>query len=361
MKSRFTANNNNVGDNNANSKKVFKTGVLLTNLGSPAAPTTGAVRKYLREFLSDPRVVEIPRLIWLIILHGIILRIRPQKSAKLYQTVWTEQGAPLLVISRAQQQKVAAQLQQKYGQDVIVDIAMRYGEPSIPSVLQKFQQAGVDNIVVLPLYPQYAGPTTASTFDAVSKELKKWRYIPNISFINSYHNNKSYINALANTVIEHLNEHGTPDKLVLSYHGMPELFYQWGDPYYDFCKITTDLLKKELLSRSDSNLLSEKLHLTDDFFVMTFQSRFGKAQWLQPYTDETLESLAKAGHKHIAIISPAFSADCLETLEELEHENRDIFIEAGGEEYHYIAALNDRDDHIQAIVNILAPKLNAIK
>lgn len=352
MKSRFSAKKNNADQHREDNSPGVKTGVLLTNLGSPAQPNTGAVRKYLRQFLSDPRVVEIPRLIWLIILHGIILRLRPKKSAELYKSVWTEQGAPLLVISRAQQRKVAAQVKAQYGQEVIVDLAMRYGEPSIPSVLQKFQQQGVNNLVVLPLYPQYAGPTTASTFDAISNELQKWRYVPSLHFINSYHNNSHYIQALANTVSEHINAHGKPDKLVLSYHGMPELFYQWGDPYYDFCQITTDLLKQELLSRSET--------LSAECFVMTFQSRFGKATWLQPYTDETLEQLAKQGHKHLAIISPAFSADCLETLEELEHENRDIFMQAGGEQYHYIAALNDRDDHIKAIISVLTPTLNGL-
>ncbi len=359
MKSRFSAKKKNADEsieNSSNINAVVKTGVLLTNLGSPAAPNTGAVRKYLREFLSDPRVVEIPRIIWMIILHGIILRVRPKKSAQLYQSVWTEQGAPLVVISKAQQVKIAAQLAQQYGDDVIVDVAMRYGEPSIARALQKFQQQGVDNLVVLPLYPQYAGPTTASTFDAVSRELQKWRYLPSLHFINSYHKNKDYIKALANTISEHLNEHGKPDKLVLSYHGMPELFHQWGDPYYDFCQVTTDLLKQELLSRS----LSKELNLTDEFFVITFQSRFGKAKWLQPYTDETLENLAKEGQKHVAIISPAFSADCLETLEELEHENRAVFMQAGGEQYHYIAALNDRDDHIETLVNILTPILTTL-
>ncbi len=342
MKSRFSAKN-------SSEEISAKTAVLLTNLGSPEQPTTGALRRYLRQFLSDPRVVEIPRFIWMIILHGVILPLRPKKSAKLYQSVWTKEGAPLLVISQAQKEKVAAKLTLQYGDNVIVDVAMRYGEPSIASVLQKFQQQGIDNLVVLPLYPQYAGPTTASTFDAVSSELQKWRYVPSLHFINSYHNNSHYIKALANTVSEHLTKQGKPDKLVLSYHGMPELFHQWGDPYYDFCQITTDLLKAELSTRS--------LSLSDDNFVMTFQSRFGKAKWLQPYTDETLEHLAKAGDKHIAIISPAFSADCLETLEELEHENRDIFMQAGGKEYHYITALNDRDDHIDALVNILAPAL----
>ena len=348
MKSRFSAKKSTTENNN----KVVKTGVLLTNLGSPAAPTAGALRTYLREFLSDPRVVEIPRFIWLIILHGIILRVRPKKSAELYKSVWTEQGAPLLVISRAQKDKVAEQLKEKYGEDVVVDLAMRYGEPSISSVLQKFQQQGVNNLVVLPLYPQYAGPTTASTFDAVSNELKKWRYVPSLNFINSYHDNQQYIQALANTIAEHVTEYGIPDKLVLSYHGMPELFYQWGDPYYDYCQITTDLVKQELISR--------QVGLEDDTFLMTFQSRFGKAKWLQPYTDESLENLAKTGNKHVAIISPAFSADCLETLEELEHENREIFMEAGGEKYHYIAALNDRDDHIKAIVQILDTKLGVL-
>ena len=355
MKSRFSAKTNRSQDNEKSNSTV-RTGVLLTNLGSPDAPTTSAVRTYLREFLSDPRVVEIPRLIWLIILHGIILRVRPKKSAALYKSVWTDDGAPLLVISRAQHQKIAKQLQDKYGNDVIVDLAMRYGNPSISSVLQKFQQQGVNNLVVLPLYPQYAGPTTASTFDAVSKELQKWRYIPNLNFINSYHDNKGYINALANSISEHISAHGKPDKLVLSYHGMPELFYQWGDPYYDFCKETTDLLRQELQSR----VKNEEIKFNDDFFVMTFQSRFGKAEWLKPYTDETLESLPKAGNKHIAIISPAFSADCLETLEELEGENREVFMEAGGEQYHYIAALNDRDDHIDALVNILETKLTSL-
>ncbi len=351
MKSRFSAKKNRSNQRRENNNTTLKVGVLLTNLGSPTAPNAKALRHYLHEFLSDPRVVEIPRIIWMVILHGIILRLRPKKSAKLYQSIWTEQGAPLVVISQAQQQKIATQIKQQFGGEVIVDIAMRYGEPSIDRVLQKFQQQGVDKLVILPLYPQYAGPTTASTFDAVSKELQQWRYIPSLHFINSYHNNALYINALANTISEHLSEHGKPDKLVLSYHGMPTLFHQWGDPYFDFCQITTDLLKTELLARSSG--------LTDEHFVMTFQSRFGKAKWLQPYTDETLVSLAKEGNIHVAIISPAFSADCLETLEELEYDNRNVFMQAGGKHYHYIAALNDRDDHIAALVSVLTPILNA--
>lgn len=346
MKSRFSAKNS------ATTKKI-KTGVLLTNLGSPDEPTTSAVRRYLREFLSDRRVVEIPRLIWLIILHGIILRVRPAKSAKLYKSIWTEQGAPLLTFTAAQTLKVAKKIEAEYGDDVIVDYAMRYGNPAISDVLKKFQQQGVDNIVVLPLYPQYAGPTTGSTFDALSRALQQWRYVPSVHFINTYHHNPLYINALAASIKEHIATHGKPDRLVLSYHGMPELFYQWGDPYFDFCQQTTQLLREALCSTAAV--------FSEDEIIITFQSRFGKAQWLQPYTDETLEKLPSQGVKHLAIISPAFSSDCLETLEELEFENREIFMEAGGEQYHYIPALNDRDDHIDALVDILTPTLNSLK
>ena len=350
MKSRFSAREINSHNTDAENKSST-TAVLLTNLGSPDEPTTSAVRRYLREFLSDPRVVEIPRLVWLIILHGIILRIRPAKSAKLYQTIWQNDGAPLITITAAQKVKMAAKIQSQYGDNVIVDFAMRYGNPSIASVLQKFQQQGVDKLVVLPLYPQYAGPTTASTFDAVSKELQKWRYIPSIHFVNTYHNNPHYIQALVETVKEHVASHGKPERLVLSYHGMPEQFRKWGDPYYDFCQETTLLLKRVLLENN--------LGFTDDEIIMTFQSRFGKAEWLKPYTDETLENLPKQGIKHVAIMSPAFSADCLETLEELIHENSEVFLEAGGESYHYIAALNDRDDHIDALFDVLAPTLGS--
>lgn len=348
MKSRFSARKKNSNNENV-AKNTPTTAVLITNLGSPDEPTTSAVRRYLREFLSDRRVVEIPRLIWLLILHGIILRIRPAKSAKLYQTVWQDDGAPLISITAAQKVKLEAKIKSQYGDKVIVDFAMRYGNPSVPSVLQKFQQQGVDKIVVLPLYPQYAGPTTASTFDAVSKELQKWRYIPSIHFLNTYHNNPLYIQALADTVKEHVVSHGKPERLVLSYHGMPELFREWGDPYYDFCNETTVLVK--------AILLESELGFTNDEIIMTFQSRFGKAEWLKPYTDVTLEQLATQGIKHIAIMSPAFSADCLETLEELIHENSEVFLEAGGETYHYIAALNDRDDHIDALFNVLSPAL----
>lgn len=326
-------------------ERSLKTGILLTNLGTPEAPTESALRTYLRQFLSDPRVVEIPRLVWMIILHGIILRVRPAKSAKLYKSIWTEQGSPLMAISLEQVAKVREKISQQYGDKVIVDLAMRYGNPAIGDALKNFQKQGVNNIIVLPLYPQYAGPTTGSTFDALVKEVQAWRWIPNIHFLSSYHDHPLYIQALTNSIQEYIDEYGKPDKLVISYHGMPKLFHTQGDPYFCFCAKTT-------------RLVVESLGLDDNDYVMTFQSRFGKAEWLQPYTDATLESLPGQGAKNIAIISPAFSADCLETLEELESENREIFMEAGGESYRYIPALNVRDDHIIAITSILEKELN---
>ncbi|MEI6895348.1 MAG: ferrochelatase [Colwellia sp.] len=356
MKSRFSARQVN-SDNTYTEKNTAKTAVLITNLGSPDEPTTTALRRYLREFLSDRRVVEIPRLIWLIILHSVILRFRPARSAKIYRSIWQKDGAPLLSITAAQKEKLAKKIKSQYGDTVMVDFAMRYGKPSIASVLQKFQQQGIEKIIILPLYPQYAGPTTGSVFDAVSKELQQWRYIPSIHFLHSYHNNSFYIEALANTIKEHVAVHGKPDRLILSYHGMPELFCQWGDPYDDFCQQTSTLLKQKLLTSPSSSTCA----FSENEIMITFQSRFGKAQWLQPYTDELLASLPKQGAKHIAILSPGFSSDCLETLEELAHENRKIFMDAGGEHYHYIAALNERDDHIDALFDVLSPTLGAPK
>ena len=319
---------------------AIKTGVLITNLGTPDAPTAQALRRYLAEFLSDPRVIEIPKLIWQCILHGIILRVRPKKSAAKYKTVWTEEGSPLLAISKRQ----AAAIQQQLGDSACVKLGMRYGNPSITNALRELQTLGVRNIIVLPLYPQYASPTTGSTFDAIASELKTWRWVPELHFINNYCDRPLYIEALANTIREHIAAHGKPQKIIFSYHGMPKRNLELGDPYFCFCQKTT-------------RLIQEKLGLTQDDFITTFQSRFGYAEWLKPYTDETLQQLAKDGINHVAIISPAFSADCLETLEELAVENRDIFMEAGGKTYYYIPALNDREDHVLGLVNIIREHL----
>lgn len=337
--SRFSA----VTDNPHEGRFNKKTGILVTNLGSPDAPTAKALRVYLAEFLSDPRIVEIPRLIWLMILHGIILRVRPKKSAKAYQSIWTENGSPLIDISQQQADKIAEKLKTN-NHNVEVELAMRYGNPSIEAGLEKLRDKGITRIVIFPLYPQYSSPTTGSTFDAVARVLKKWRWVPELHFINGYHTNPLYIESLANSIKEDLEKNGTPQKVVFSYHGMPKQFLDHGDPYHCLCHQTT-------------RLVVEKLGLNKELVMTTFQSRFGKAEWLKPYTDATLESFPNDGIKDIAIISPAFSADCLETLEELEEENREIFEEAGGEKYRYIAALNDRDDHINALYDVLKPNL----
>ncbi|MGZ9897660.1 ferrochelatase [Shewanella gaetbuli] len=320
-----------------------KSGVLLVNLGTPDEPTAPAVRRYLAEFLADPRVVEIPKLVWMIILHGIILRVRPAKSAALYKEIWTDEGSPLLAISEQQRSKLSEVLAES-DKEASVHLAMRYGNPSVASTLQAMHKQGIDNIVVLPLYPQYAAPTTASAFDSIAKELCQWRYIPALHFINTYHDNPDFISALANSIEQDFAKNGKPQKLVLSYHGMPERNLHLGDPYYCFCMKT-------------SRLLVEKLGLQEEDYITTFQSRFGKAKWLQPYTDATIESLPAQGVTDIAVICPAFSADCLETLEEIQGENRHIFEGAGGKNFRYIAALNDNDDHIQMMANLVKPYL----
>lgn len=323
----------------AANKPQPKIGVVLANLGTPDEPTTPALRRYLAEFLADPRVIEVPRVIWMLILHGIILRVRPKKSAALYKSVWTSEGSPLLAISKQQQAAIQAQLGDSYS----VKLGMRYGNPSIPSVLRELQKEGVRKIIVLPLYPQYAGPTTGSTFDAVAMELKTWRWVPELHFINNYCDAPLYVEALSNSVREHIEKNGEPQKIIFSYHGMPKRYLTAGDPYFCLCQKTT-------------RLVQERLGLDKNICLTSFQSRFGREEWLKPYTDETLEQLPKDGVKNIAIISPAFSADCLETLEELAVENRNAFIEAGGEKYAYIAALNDRPDHIHALVELIKSK-----
>ncbi|MET0356519.1 MAG: ferrochelatase [Cellvibrio sp.] len=340
MPNKYLSTTNNI-DSLYHQGKPAVTGVLLVNLGTPDAPTASALRRYLAEFLSDGRVIEIPKIIWWFILHGIILRVRPKKSAAKYASVWTPEGSPLLTIS--QQQTTA--IQKLIGDAALVKLGMRYGNPSIQKALREFQQAGIRKIIVLPLYPQYAAATTGSTFDAVTRELQKWRFVPELHFINNYCDHPLFIDALSKSIQEDFNQHGKPEKLLLSYHGMPKRNLDLGDPYFCFCQKTT-------------RLLAEKLKLEKEDYITTFQSRFGYAEWLQPYTDKTIEELAQKGIKNIAVISPAFSADCLETLEELAMENRDIFKHAGGVDYRYIPALNDRDDHIAALVSIIQQYTN---
>ena len=315
-------------------------GILLCNLETPDAPTTVALRRYLAEFLWDPRVVEIPRPLWWLILHGIILRTRPSKSAQKYQSIWTGQGSPLMVTSRNQQQLLQKQLSEQLQQPVTVELGMRYGNPSIPSALEALRTAGCDRLIILPLYPQNSCSTTASTFDAVAKVFGRWRAVPTNTFISDYHTNERYIAALAASIEAQWQQAAPAEKLIFSFHGTPRFYRDKGDPYYDQCQ-------------QSAKLVAEKLGLDDERWQVTFQSRFGKAEWLKPYTDETLRQLAKNGVKSVDIISPGFSVDCLETLEELGEENRQYFLEAGGEHYNYIPALNDQSEHIDMMVELV--------
>ncbi len=324
-----------VGEKDYEHGMEAKVGVLITNLGTPDAPTKKALRPYLKEFLSDPRVIETPKLIWQIILNGIILNTRPAKSAKAYDTVWTDNGSPLFDIAKKQQAQLAKALP-----SLVVGLAMRYGNPSIESQLIKMRDQGVRKILIFPLYPQYCAATTASTFDKVAQVLTKWRWIPEVRFINEYYQDELYIEALANSVKKFRQQHGTPDLTLFSYHGIPKAYLDKGDPYHCFCRATTRLAK-------------EHLQLSDDDVMTSFQSRFGPAEWLQPYTDEVLKGLPAKGIKKVHIIAPAFSADCLETIEEIDVENREYFMENGGESYNYIPCLNDGKDQIQLFTKLI--------
>lgn len=319
-------------------------GVLLTNLGTPEAPTAKALRPYLSEFLSDTRVIERSKWIWLPILHGIVLRVRPATSAKLYKRLWTDSGSPLMQNSLSQAQKLSDKFTAEMPKTVRVKSAMRYGKPSIDSVLQEFQDEGISRIIVLPLYPQYCAATVGSTFDAVSQSLRAWRWVPQLNFIHSYFDRDDYISALQKTVEAHFDKHGRPQKLLLSYHGMPQQYIDSGDPYYIQCQKTTQLL-------------AQKMGLAEDDFMTCFQSRFGRAKWLEPSTSDSLVELAESNITNVAVICPGFSADCLETIDEIGEENKELFIEAGGKEYHYIPALNDSDDHIQMMYNLTCTHL----
>jgi protoporphyrin/coproporphyrin ferrochelatase len=314
-----------------------KTGILLVNLGSPEAPTTRAVRRFLKEFLWDPRVVNIPRPLWWLILHLFVLPLRPSRSAKAYQKIWTEDGSPLVALTR----QLAGKLADKLGaNDILCVYAMRYGKPSIAEQLTYLKQHGATNVVVLPLYPQYSSTTTASVYDDLVKELDRWRHLPSFHFNSDYHQNEHYLEAIAESVKSHWTSHGRNEMLVMSFHGLPELLTKLGDPYYNHCQTT-------------ARLIAEKLNLNEKDWMLVFQSRFGKAEWLKPYCADTLEKLPHQGVKSIDIICPGFAVDCLETLEEIAMENKHVFLEAGGKEYRYIPALNASDAHVNVMVRLL--------
>ena len=315
-------------------------GVLITNLGTPDAPTPKALRRYLAQFLWDPRVVETPRPLWWLILHGVILRFRPARAARAYQTVWSEAGSPLLQFSRQQEAALRASLQHALPGPVQVALGMRYGNPSIEQGLEELRQAGARRILVLPLYPQYSATTSASTLDAVSDVLRRWRWVPDLRFVSHYPDDPGYIQALANSIREHRASHGDADRLLFSFHGIPKRYLLNGDPYHCECHKT-------------ARLVAEALGLEADRHQLVFQSRFGREEWLQPYCDKTLEALPGQGVKSVQVVCPGFSADCLETLEEIAEQNRELFLQAGGERFEYIPALNAREDHIQALTRLI--------
>lgn len=315
-------------------------GVLLVNLGTPDSPSASDVKRFLKQFLSDPRVVDLNPLIWKPILNGIILNTRPAKVAKLYQAIWSDEGSPLMVVSQRQREKVASLLQAQLGQAIPVELGMSYGNPSLASGLDKLKQQGVKRIVVLPLYPQYSCSTVAPVFDAIAAEFKGWRDIPETRFNKEYYQDPTYIEALASSVKSHWNEHGQADVLLMSFHGVPVRYVNEGDPYQAQCQAT-------------ALLLAQALGLKDEQWNLCFQSQFGKEEWLTPYTDKLLESLPEKGVKSVDIMCPAFAADCLETLEEISIGGKESFIESGGERYRFIPCLNDNDPHIELLAKLI--------
>lgn len=317
------------------------TGILAVNLGTPRAPTATAVRRYLAQFLGDPRVIEYPRWRWLPILHGIVLRTRPRRVAKAYASIWEEGGSPLMVISRRQVDALQQALSRRMPGPVHVELAMSYGEPSIPHALEALRGKGARRILLLPMYPQYSGSTTGSVFNATVDALSQYRWVPEFRYIQHYADDPGYIGALAQSVRHHREQHGAGDLLLMSFHGVPRRYLLNGDPYHCLCHKT-------------ARLVAAELGLSDHEWKITFQSRFGREPWLQPYTDETVAALGRDGLKRLDVICPGFAADCLETIEEIAGENREIFQAAGGGELRYIPALNDSAAHIAALADLVA-------
>lgn len=323
-----------------------KTAVLLLNLGTPDAPTPAAVKPYLREFLSDTRVVEIPRLLWWPILHGIILNTRPKRSAAKYASVWMPEGSPLKVHTERQTRLLQGYLGERtQGAPLVVDYAMRYGNPSIPSVLAKLKAQNCQRILLVPLYPQYAASASASACDAVYRELCKQRNQPALRSIKHFHEHPGYIAAVAQSIRDHWTLHGRPNKLVMSFHGVPRRSLDLGDPYHCECM-------------KSGRLIAQALELKQDQYIISFQSRFGRAEWLQPYTTATLKQLGKHKTGRVDIVCPGFVSDCLETLEEIAQEGKEDFQHAGGGEYHYIPCLNERNDWIHALTDLVLDDLH---
>ncbi len=312
-------------------------GVLLVNLGTPKAPTPKAVRRYLREFLGDKRVVALPRVLWLPLLYALVSSVRARRVAKLYQSIWLEEGSPLLVYTQRLARKLSAQGWQ-------VAVAMRYGEPDLATGLEALRAQGAKQIFVLPLYPQYSKTTTAAVFERISQVLSTWPYLPDCYFLNDYHAEPAYIEAVAGRIDAFWREHGRPDQLLISFHGLPEKSRAQGDPYYEQCL-------------TSACLIAEALELASANWQVVFQSRFGTAEWLKPYCAEVLQSLPKQGIRRVDVVCPGFAIDCLETLEEIAVTNRKLFLNAGGEQYRYIPALNDSDEQVAMLTELILSRL----
>lgn len=323
---------------------LARTGILLVNLGTPDAPTPAALRTYLKEFLSDPRVVEIPKPIWWMILNGIILNTRPKKSARKYASIWTAEGSPLKVHTEKQAKLLKGWLGQRIKSPFQIEYAMRYGQPSIPDGLDKLKSTGCDRILILPMYPQYAASSTATALDMIGQHLARVRNQPALRTLKHFHDHPAYINALAANIRDYWQREGRPNVLVMSFHGLPRYALDKGDPYHCECQKT-------------GRLLAERLGLEKEQYRLTFQSRFGKAEWLQPYTDKTLQELGKAKTERVDVVCPGFVADCLETLEEIAMEVRDTFLSAGGKSFNYIPALNESSAWIDALGQIALENL----
>lgn len=324
------------GEQNFQHENEQKKGVLIAYLGTPDSPDVLSVRRYLKEFLSDPRIIEVPKIIWWFILNIFILNFRSFNSARLYKSIWTDGGSPLLVNCIKIKEKVQKSLPSNYQ----VALGMRYGNPSIKSALNELKKANCRDIEVITLFPHYSATTVGSIFDAVSTEIKSWRWVPSVKFLNSYHDNPLLIEILSERIKKSFDSQGKPDKLVFSYHSIPKKYFDSGDPYHCLCQKT-------------SRLIAEKLSLDEKDYITAFQSRFGPSEWLKPYTSETMKSLPKEGIKSVQVVSPGFGVDNLETLQEIDIENKEYFEDAGGENFHYIPCLNDDDDHVEFLISLI--------
>jgi len=329
-----------IGNNGPMNRTFTNTAVLLVNLGTPEHPTAASVRRYLGEFLADPRVVEIPKPIWWLILHGIVLRVRPAKSAKAYQSIWMDRGSPLMVFTKDLAEALRQELHERGVDELAVEIAMRYGNPSIPDQLARLKESGVQRFIILPLYPQYAAATTASIFDKVAEIFVRQRHVPALRFISDYHLDEGYIAAVASSIERFWQTHGRSEMLLFSLHGLPAVSRKQGDPYYYQCVASTQSI-------------AAKLGLEDGAWKLVFQSRFGAQEWLKPYCVDTLKELPGLGVKSVDVVCPGFAVDCLETLEEIAIANKEIFIEAGGISYRYIPALNASQEHAKVLADLV--------